>query len=158
MLLDSNAERMAYRIGRGEQGVLTFEPYKSELLPHWRFRTPDIARQSSETLWEKFKDFGKEGDFIGMDMSRKFIQMAQLPGMTRAKRYAQHKGGRKYNRDTGEELPKSQSHVDYADKLEASETFKAVWARCREDEIYQKLKGEFQEAQKEWDKAQCKAK
>lgn len=27
-----------YKVARGEQGVLTVEPYKSEILPHWRFR------------------------------------------------------------------------------------------------------------------------
>ncbi|MEM7760533.1 MAG: DUF4385 family protein, partial [Cyanobacteria bacterium P01_A01_bin.40] len=27
-----------YQIGRGEQGVLLVEPYKSEILPHWRFK------------------------------------------------------------------------------------------------------------------------
>jgi uncharacterized protein DUF4385 len=27
------------RIGKGEQGVLPVEPYKSEILPHWRFKT-----------------------------------------------------------------------------------------------------------------------
>lgn len=32
-----------YRVGKGEQGVLLVEPYKSEILPHWRFRTPEIA-------------------------------------------------------------------------------------------------------------------
>ena len=35
-----------YRIGKGEQGVLIAEPYKSELLPLWRFKTPAIARTS----------------------------------------------------------------------------------------------------------------
>ena len=33
-----------YKVGRGEQGVLTAAPYKSELLPLWRFSTPAIAR------------------------------------------------------------------------------------------------------------------
>ncbi len=37
-----------YQIGRGEQGVLSVEPYKSEILPHWRFKDPDTARQSFE--------------------------------------------------------------------------------------------------------------
>ena len=27
-----------YRVGRGEQGVLLVEPYKSEILPHWTAR------------------------------------------------------------------------------------------------------------------------
>jgi hypothetical protein len=29
-----------YRIGRGEQGVLLVEPYKSEILSYWKFKTP----------------------------------------------------------------------------------------------------------------------
>ena len=32
-----------YRIGHGEYGVLTDEPYKSEILLHWRFKSPEIA-------------------------------------------------------------------------------------------------------------------
>lgn len=32
-----------YRMGKGEQGVLLVESYKSEILPHWRFKTPEIA-------------------------------------------------------------------------------------------------------------------
>jgi hypothetical protein len=40
-----------YRVGRGEQGVLLVEPYKSEILPHWRFRTPVIARESAQTIY-----------------------------------------------------------------------------------------------------------
>lgn len=31
-----------YQVGKGEQGVLICEPYKSEIGPHWRFKTPDI--------------------------------------------------------------------------------------------------------------------
>lgn len=94
---------MTYRIGRGETGVLTFEPYKSEILPLWRFATPQAARKSAERIWEKFEEYaardvggeggvgvkseeeaegvkgGKggrgKGDFVGMDMCRKFLQM-----------------------------------------------------------------------------------
>jgi hypothetical protein len=39
-----------YRVGKGEQGVLICEPYKSELLPLWRFRKPNLARESSEAI------------------------------------------------------------------------------------------------------------
>ena len=73
--------RMSYRIGRGEQGVLTFEPYKSQLLPLWRFRTPSIAEESSRALWKAFQEYDANGDFVGMDMTRKFIQMV---GMARS--------------------------------------------------------------------------
>ncbi|KAJ9623106.1 hypothetical protein H2203_006041 [Taxawa tesnikishii (nom. ined.)] len=149
----SRALRMSYRIGRGEMGVLTFEPYKSYLLPLWRFRTPDIARQSSKILWDQFIYYGEQEDFVGMDMCRKFIQM----GMTRAKRYANHQGGRKYDKvksedGTRKELPKSTTHKDKNDKEEASNIFKEVWQRCRTNEAYLGLKERFQKEQKEWDK------
>jgi hypothetical protein len=71
----SKAQRMSYRIGRGEQGVLTFEPYKSEILPLWRFKTPAIAQKSSKQIYDKFKVYEERDDFVGMDMCRKFLQM-----------------------------------------------------------------------------------
>lgn len=113
---------MSYRIGRSEQGVLTFEPYKSAILPLWRFRTVPIAQKSAEDLWEKFKEFKDQDDFVGMDMTRKFIQM----GMTRAKRYANHAGGRKYKKGTKEELSRSDKNPDRDDKERASLIFQTV--------------------------------
>src|SRR5688500_14446261 len=41
--IDYRAQPHRYVIGKGEQGVLTVEPYKSELLPLWRFKTPAMA-------------------------------------------------------------------------------------------------------------------
>lgn len=157
--LDSQSLRMSYRIARGEQGVLTFEPYKSFLLPLWRFRTVPIATESSKALWDAFQSYMDRGDFVGADMARKFIQM----GMTRAKRYANHKGGKKYDRSASKaekgggervELPKSTGHAGMQEKLEASEVFKAVWQRCTSDEKYLQLKKEFLTEQKAWDKTQ----
>jgi hypothetical protein len=137
-----------YHIARGEQGVLTFEPYKSFLLPHWRFRTPSIAKSSSSNLYQKFLDFYKAEDFVGMDMARKFIQM----GMTRAKRYANYKGGRKYvaGKEKGEKMEKSEGHEGKEDKEEASRIFREVWERCREHEGYRVLREKFLVEQKEW--------
>ena len=144
------SHRYTYRIARGEQGVLTYEPYKSALLPLWRFRTGPIARRSASDLWTRFEAFHSEGDFVGMDMARKFIQM----GMTRAKRYANHKGGRKYSKDTGEELPKSGGHEGRGEKEAASLVFREYWERCKAHEGYGRLKEEFLKEQKEWDKEQ----
>ncbi|KAL8762053.1 MAG: hypothetical protein Q9184_001900 [Pyrenodesmia sp. 2 TL-2023] len=143
-----NALRMSYRIGRGETGVLTFEPYKSLLLPHWKFRTVAIAKQSSQTLWSKFLDYDKEDDFVGMDMCRKFIQM----GMTRAKRYANHKGGRKYDKESRKELEKSTGHKGKEEKEEASRVFREVWERCKAHEGYKDKKEVFMKEQKEWER------
>ena len=46
-----------YRIGRGEQGVLLVEPYKSEICKHWRFRTPEIAFASANRIYSMFNDY-----------------------------------------------------------------------------------------------------
>ncbi|KAJ8118542.1 hypothetical protein OPT61_g493 [Boeremia exigua] len=146
----TKAQRMSYRIARGEMGVLTFEPYKSEILPAWRFKTPAIARKSSADIYAKFLAYHDADDFIGMDMSRKFLQM----GMTRAKRYANHKGGRKYSKTSGEELPKDQDFEGRDEKLKASLVFKELWEKAKSHEGYQDLKGRFLKEQREWDKEQ----
>lgn len=143
---------MSYRIARGEMGVLTFEPYKSEILPSWRFKTPSIARKSSADIYAKFLAYDADDDFIGMDMSRKFLQM----GMTRAKRYANHKGGRKYDKVTREELAKDGDFEGRAEKLEASLIFKEVWEKAKGHEGYRVKKERFLKEQREWDKAQKK--
>ena len=83
-----------YRIGKGEQGVLSIEPYKGELLPHWRFKTVEAAQASSTILYAMFEAYLAAEEFPGADMARKFLQM----GWTRARRYANHKGGRKYDK------------------------------------------------------------
>ncbi|MFZ1250128.1 MAG: DUF4385 domain-containing protein [Candidatus Microsaccharimonas sp.] len=82
-----------YVIGKGEQGVLLAEPYKSEILPYWKFATPDAAEKSSEKILSLFYEYKSQNDFVGMDMARKFLQM----GYTRSRRYANHKGGKKYD-------------------------------------------------------------
>lgn len=35
-----------YQVGRGEQGVLLVEPYKSEILPYWRYKDEASAIES----------------------------------------------------------------------------------------------------------------
>lgn len=87
-------------------------------------------------------------------MSRKFIQM----GMTRARRYANHKGGRKYAKDTGQKLEKwaggsEEEARKRKEKEDSSEVFKAVWRRCIEDEDYKTLKQEWAQTKREFVKA-----
>jgi hypothetical protein len=72
--------------------------------------------------------------------------------MTRAKRYANHAGGKKYD-SNHKELSKSTSHKDHGEKLEASEIFKTVWQQCKEHEGYQRMKEEFLKEQKAYEKA-----
>ncbi len=130
---DFRKEPEKYRVGRGEQGVLLVEPYKGEILPHWRFKTPEIAKESSEKIYQMYLDYKAAGDFVGMDMARKFIQM----GHTRARRYTNYKGGRKYkNKATGE---LNERKID-PEKAKSAEIFQEKWDLIRADEEYLALK------------------
>jgi hypothetical protein len=144
---------------------LTCEPYKSEICAYWRFRTPEIARESARKIEEMFNGYLDAMDdakvikkdaeyeqgnvewqraFVGADMSRKFIQM----GMTRAKRYANHASGKKYAAD-GTIIPIVKLDEE---KLAASEIFKEVWNRVRLDPRYVEAKEEWGRLVKVWDK------
>jgi Domain of unknown function (DUF4385) len=120
-----------YQVGVGEQGVLLVEPYKSELLPHWRFRTPEIAKVSSQKLYAMFLTYKASGDFVGMDMARKFLQM----GWTRSRRYANHKTGRKWNLERSEVLARD---VD-EEKAQSAAIFYELYVKAREDTDYQRM-------------------
>lgn len=116
-----------YRVGIGEQGVLLVEPYKSEILPYWRFRTPTEAKRSSQAILRLFRSYRDQKDFVGMDMCRKFLQM----GYTRSRRYANHSSGRKYGLD-GRILPREEDSV----KAESARIFYAAWKKAEADPVY----------------------
>ena len=63
--IDFREQPHLYWVGRGEQGVLRVEPYKSELLPHWRFRTEEVARESAENIYSMFLQYKARDDFVG---------------------------------------------------------------------------------------------
>ncbi|MBM7618837.1 hypothetical protein JOC95_000679 [Bacillus tianshenii] len=124
-----------YRVGRGEQGVLLVEPYKSEILQHWRFKNPEIAEESSEKIYQMFLDYKDEEDFVGMDMARKFLQM----GYTRSRRYTNYKGGKKYD----ENGKVNERQIDPV-KAESAAIFMEKWKLAREDKDYLKRKKDHQ--------------
>lgn len=126
-----------YQIGRGEQGVLLVEPYKSELLPHWRFKTPELARESADKLYALFEAYKRQNDFVGMDMARKFLQM----GYTRSRRYANHRSGRKYAADGVTVAPR----VADPEKAESARIFKAQWEKAKTDPAYVAAKARHQQ-------------
>jgi Domain of unknown function (DUF4385) len=133
--IDFREQPEKYRVGRGEQGVLLVEPYKSEILPHWRFKTTDIAKESSNKIYEMFIQYKLKNDFVGMDMARKFLQM----GYTRARRYANYPKGKKYNKDGDLKRRK----ID-EEKAASAAIFETKWKLAREDEEYLQLKKEHQ--------------
>ena len=139
-----------YRVGRGEQGVLLVEPYKSEILPHWRFKNPEVAEKSSEQIYQMFLQYLADDDFVGADMARKFIQM----GYTRSRRYANHKSGKKYRTNPQQAESKSAEKAARKEilpldldpiKAKSAEIFKAKWQQVKANEKYQQLMQQHKE-------------
>ena len=98
--------RKLCRIGRGEQGVLLVRPYTNDICSHWRFKTPNEAMISSNKIYSMYENYRSKQDFIGMDMCRKFLEM----GFTRARRYANHNSGKKYDSE-GNVRPQEPDHA-----------------------------------------------
>ena len=126
--IDLREHPEAYRIGRGEQGVFHAEPYKSELLPLWGFRDVETAHASAEAIHARFLEYRAQGDFVGMDVARKYLQM----GYTRAQRYARYAGGNK-SKPLEEPDP---------EKSRAASIFYEKWRAVAGDEEYLRLKEE----------------
>tara|TARA_Y100000004_G_scaffold71727_1_gene80610 strand:+ start:326 stop:841 length:516 start_codon:yes stop_codon:yes gene_type:complete len=135
-----------YEIGRGQQGVLICEPYKSELHPLWRFKTPDEAQLSALQIINKFFQYLEEDDFVGADMAKKYLHM----GFTRSRRYYNHSSGTKWTKENGEweVLPFDRTETRF---LESSEIFQSYWKIAREDTKYLKMKKKFKKMKKTLD-------
>jgi hypothetical protein len=132
-----------YKIGRGQQGVLTCEPYKSELYPLWRFKTPEEAQLSCNLIYIKFLEYIEQGDFVGADMAKKYLHM----GFTRSRRYWNHSSGRKWTKENGdwEVLPYDRNEQRFMD---SSLIFQKYWKMAREDIEYLEMKKKFQKNEK----------
>lgn len=130
--------------------MLLAEPYKSELLSHWKFATPEAAKQSADTIFEMFNQYKANKDFVGMDMARKFLQM----GFTRSRRYANHKGGKKYDGPVPPDK-KGQSGAhgrrelargkEDPVKAESARIFYERYQQAKGDTVYQRMKKAHQQ-------------
>lgn len=135
--IDYQQHPEAYRVGKGEQGVLICEPYKSALVSHWRFKTEEIAKQSSTQLLKFFYEYLEKGDFVGADLTRKFLQM----GFTRSRRYANYKGGKKYkNLDKTDCYEKGTGDPE---KIKSAAIFYQAWQTAEKNPIYAKQKAKW---------------
>ena len=126
-----------YRIGRGEQGVLLVRPYTNDICKHWRFKTPSEAFISATKILHMYHVYKTKRDFIGMDMTRKFLEM----GFTRARRYANHSDGRIYN-DKFERIPQNK---DWAtnDKAKSAKIFKKARDKVAKDPVYIEMRKDW---------------
>jgi hypothetical protein len=134
--VDYRASPELYRVGKGEQGVLICEPYKGELAPLWRFKTPKVAQASSQAIYKRFLAYLRDGDFVGADMARKFLQM----GFTRARRYTNYLGGRKYDSKDKHLLEKGTGDPL---KAESAQIFYEAWRKAEAKPAYARMKAEW---------------
>ena len=132
-----------YRIGRGEQGVLLVRPYTDVICKHWRFKTVKEAKKSAEYIYKMYADYRVLKDFIGMDMCRKFLEM----GFTRARRYANHKDGKKYK--DGKILPQEKDWAT-SEKAKAAKVHKKFRDIITHDPIYIKMRKQWREQEYVW--------
>ena len=128
-----------YRIGRGEQGVLLVRPYTDVICRHWRFKTLKEAKVSSQKIFDMYLDYRIQKDFVGMDMCRKFLEM----GFTRARRYANHKDGKKYGKD-GKVLPQEKDWAT-SEKAKSAKRFKEFRDLVTQDEFYISMRKEWRD-------------
>ena len=126
-----------YRIGRGEQGVLLVRPYTDVICKHWRFKTLKEAMVSSQKIFDMYLDYRIQKDFVGMDMCRKFLEM----GFTRARRYANHKDGKKYGKD-GKILPQEKDWAT-SEKAKSAKRFKEFRDLVTQDEFYVSMRKDW---------------
>ena len=126
--------RQLYRIGRGEQGGLLVRPYTDDICAHWKFRTPRLASLSSQKILNMYEDYKENKDFIGMDMCRKFLEM----GFTRARRYANHKDGKKYD-SQGKVLPQEKDWRT-SPKAQSAVIFKKIRDQVAYDPVYKEMR------------------
>ena len=131
-----------YRIGRGEQGVLLVRPYTDVICKHWRFKTLKEARVSSQKIFDMYLDYRILKDFVGMDMCRKFLEM----GFTRARRYANHKDGKKYDKN-GKILPQEKDWAT-SEKAKSARRFKEFRDLVTQDEFYISMRKQWRDRER----------
>ncbi len=136
ILFEPNDPR--YRIGRGEQGVLLIRPYTNDICKHWKFKAPFIAQKSAQKIFDLYLGYRCKKDFVGMDMCRKFLEM----GFTRARRYANHKDGKKYK--DGKILPQEKDALT-SQKAISARIFKSYRDLCTQDEYYIQLRKKWRD-------------
>ena len=133
-----------YRIGRGEQGVLLVRPYTNDICKHWRFKSLDEAKESASTIFNLYLKYRKQKDFVGMDMCRKFLEM----GFTRARRYANHRDGKKY--DKFRNVKPQEKDALTCDKAISATIFKKIRDKVTKDKTYQTMRKQWRELEKQY--------
>jgi len=144
-----------YKVGRGQQGVLICQPYKSELHQYWRFKTPEEAQKSASKIYKMFLQYMDNDEFVGADMAKKYLHM----GFTRSRRYWNHSSGKKWTKEemicNYSGLPSVKSYewkvlpYDRTEKrfYDSSLIFQRYWKVARENKRYLEMKKQHRSQQ-----------
>lgn len=132
--LDFREHPERYRHTEDERGAFKIEPYKSELLPLWGIATRSDAEEGAAAIHDRYREYREDGDLVGMDMARKYLQM----GWTRAMRYAKYPGGQKYETDDGERVEREPREWHDEEKREIALVYRRYLDRVREDDAYER--------------------
>jgi hypothetical protein len=81
-------------------------------------------------IYDQFLEYLVQGDFVGSDMARKYLQM----GYTRARRYANYKGGKKY--DKSSDYKPLERGTGEEEKAKAAAVFYEKWKLAESNEEY----------------------
>ena len=139
--LDFREHPERYRHTPDERGAFKIEPYKSELLPLWTVSDLEAAEEAAGAIYGRFEDYRDAGDFVGMDLARKYLKM----GWTRALRYAKYPGGRKYERDEdGTRVEREPQEWYDGEKYEISQVYREYLDRVKQDDTYQRRRQQWQ--------------
>ncbi|BCV00327.1 MAG: hypothetical protein CM15mV34_1010 [Caudoviricetes sp.] len=88
-----------------------------------------------------YLDYRDEKDFIGMDMCRKFLEM----GFTRSRRYANHRDGKKYDKE-GNIIPQEKDHAT-CDFAKSAQIFKKVRDIVAYNDTYKCMRKQWRAAE-----------
>ena len=91
-----------------------------------------------------YLDYRIQKDFVGMDMCRKFLEM----GFTRARRYANHKDGKKY--DKNRNILSQEPDALTSEKAQSARVFKIWRDVITHDPIYIKMRKVWRENEYVW--------
>ena len=111
-----------YKTSRDSQGVYTVEPYKSEILPLFKFSSPQAAERSASKIYEKFINYRDKEDKVGMDISRKYLQL----GYRLSKRFSIYSSGKRSQGDRSKDL----------EMRDAADRFKSFLLKVMKDPAY----------------------
>lgn len=112
--------------------MLICQPYKNEILPFWRFKTPEIAKESSEKIYDMFLNYlNNLGQIWLINIYKWVLPEADVTLIIRGEYDAEH---------DYEQLEKGTGDPEKA--ISAEIVFKK-WQEAEENEKYKAMKKEW---------------